>query len=71
MKLIAQVMLHPICVLSHLLCTCKHCNRSGRIQPVSLGGEISVIFSSQVSVGNQVSFRNVQNRGEKSYFCRF
>jgi len=29
MKLIAQVMLHPICVLSHLLCTCKHCNRGG------------------------------------------
>jgi len=38
----------------------------GRIQPVSLGGAISVIFGSQVSVGSQVSFRIVQNHGEQS-----
>jgi len=43
----------------------------GQIQPVSLGGAISVIFGSQVSVGSEVSFRIVQNHGEKSYFRRF
>ena len=43
----------------------------GRIQPVSLGGVISVIFGSQVSVGSQMSFRIVKNHGEKSYFRRF
>jgi len=43
----------------------------GRIQPVSLGGAISVIFGSQVSVGSQVSFRIVQNHGEKNSFLRF
>jgi len=26
MKPIVHVLLHPICVLSHLLCACKHCN---------------------------------------------
>jgi len=26
MKLIEHVLLHPICVLSHLMCACKHCN---------------------------------------------
>jgi len=26
MKPIEHVLLHPICVLSHLLCACKHCN---------------------------------------------
>jgi len=26
MKPIEHVLLHPICVLSHLMCTCKHCN---------------------------------------------
>ena len=26
MKPIKHVLLHPICVLSHLLCACKHCN---------------------------------------------
>ena len=41
-----------------------------RIQPVSLKGAISVIFGSQVSVGSQVSFRIVQNHGDKSYFRR-
>jgi len=40
----------------------------GRIQPVTLGGVISVIFGSQASVGSQVSFLIVQNHGEKSYF---
>jgi len=42
----------------------------GRIQPASLREAISVIFGSQVSVGSQVSFRIVQNHGEKSYFRR-
>ena len=45
--------------------------RQGRIQTVSLGGAISVIFGSQVSVGSQVSFRIVKNHGENSYFRRF
>jgi len=26
MKPIEYVVLHPICVLSHLMCVCKHCN---------------------------------------------
>jgi len=26
MKLIEHVLIHPICVLSHLMCACKHCN---------------------------------------------
>jgi len=26
MKPIEHVLLHPICVLSHLMCACKHCN---------------------------------------------
>ena len=26
MKPVEHVLLHPICVLSHLMCTCKHCN---------------------------------------------
>ena len=26
MKAIEHVLLHPICVLSHLMCACKHCN---------------------------------------------
>jgi len=26
MKPIEHVLLHPICVLSHLTCACKHCN---------------------------------------------
>jgi len=26
MKLIEHVLLHPICVFSHLMCACKHCN---------------------------------------------
>ena len=43
----------------------------GRIQSVSLGGAISVIFGREASVGSQVSFRIVQNHGEKSYFRRF
>jgi len=43
----------------------------GWIQPVSLGGAISVIFGSQVSVGSQVSFRIVKSHGEKSYFRTF
>jgi len=34
-------------------------------------GAISVIFGSQVSVGSKVSFRIVQNHGEKSYFRKF
>jgi len=34
-------------------------------------GAISVIFGSQVSVGSQVSFRIVQNHGEKGYFRGF
>jgi len=46
-------------------------DQQGRIQSVSLGGAISVIFGSQASVGSQVSFRIVQNHVEKSYFCRF
>jgi len=25
-KPIEHVLLHPICVLSHLMCACKHCN---------------------------------------------
>jgi len=25
-KPIEHVLLHPICVVSHLICTCKHCN---------------------------------------------
>jgi len=27
MKPIKHVLLYPICVLSHLMCTCKHCNK--------------------------------------------
>jgi len=38
--------------------------QQGWIQLVSLGGAISVIFASQVSVGSQVSFWIVQNHGE-------
>ena len=34
-------------------------------------GAISVIFGRHASVGNQVSFRYVQNHGEKRLFCRF
>ena len=26
MKPIEHVLLHPTCVLSHLICVCKHCN---------------------------------------------
>jgi len=26
MKPIEYVLLHPICVLSHVMCACKHCN---------------------------------------------
>jgi len=26
MKPIEHVLLYPICVLSHLMCACKHCN---------------------------------------------
>jgi len=26
MKPTEYVLLHPICVLSHLMCACKHCN---------------------------------------------
>jgi len=26
MKPIAYILLHPICVLSQLMCACKHCN---------------------------------------------
>jgi len=26
MKPIEHVLLHPICVVSHLMCACKHCN---------------------------------------------
>jgi len=26
MKSIEHVLLHPICVLSHLMCACKHCH---------------------------------------------
>jgi len=26
MKPIEHVLLHPICVLFHLMCACKHCN---------------------------------------------
>jgi len=26
MKPIERVLLHPICVLSHLMCACKHCS---------------------------------------------
>jgi len=26
MKPIEHVVLHPICVLSYLMCACKHCN---------------------------------------------
>jgi len=43
----------------------------GRIQPVSLGGAISIIFGSQVSVGSQKSFRIVQNHGKKVNFVGF
>jgi len=43
----------------------------GRIQTVSLRGEMSVIFGSQFSVGSQMSFRIVKNHGEKGYFRRF
>jgi len=28
MKPIKHVLLHPICVLSHLMCASKHCNKS-------------------------------------------
>jgi len=40
--------------------------KQGRIQSLSLGGAIPVIFGSQVSPGSQVSFRIVKNHGEKS-----
>ena len=52
------------------ICHIKYTENQGRIQPVSLGGAISVIFGTQVSVRIQVSFRTVQNCGEKSYFRR-
>jgi len=55
---------------SQVHCSTFECNpngytRQGWIQPVSLGGAISVIF------GSQVSFRIVKNHGEKSYFRKF
>jgi len=54
------------------LCICLlHLSLQGRIQPVSLGGAISVIFGSQVSVGSQVSFLIVKIHGEKRYFRGF
>jgi len=55
MKPIEHVLLHPICVFSHLMCACKHCNvklclyylshwscwwMQWRSQPKKLGGEI-------------------------------
>ena len=54
-----------------------HCQLTERatsrrwVQLVSLGGAISVIFGSQVSIDSQVSFWIVQNHGEKCYFRTF
>ena len=50
---------------------CENEQKPGVDPARKLRGAISVIFGSQVSVGSQVSFRIVQNHGEKSYFRSF
>jgi len=50
---------------------CENEQKPGVDPARKLRGAISVIFGSQVSVGSQVSFRNVQNMVRKVTFVGF